>query len=97
MRHTWKKKKLEGSPDVMTTLKIYVMFPKINSSTERNIFKTINIKKQIWINHDGGKTELSFIYSVNNITKLLTYEKTIREYVAKNVPRQTQEMLLLMR
>lgn len=59
--------------------------PKINSSTKRNISKTINIKKQIWIHHARGNPELPFIQSVSNITKLLTCKKNIKECVAKIV------------
>ena len=71
--------------------------PKINSPTERNISKTINIKKQIWIHNARGNPELPLIQSVSNITKLLTCKKTIKECVAKNVPTQAQEMFLFRR
>ena len=54
------KKKPWRFPNV-TTLKIYMTCPKINSSTKRSISKTINIKKQIWIHHARGNAELPFI------------------------------------
>ena len=77
----------ESFPNVTTTLKIYITFPK---HKQKEIFLKLSIiKRKFGSTRLEERLNYQLILSVNNdITELLTRERAIKESAAKNTGRQ---------